>query len=46
MFGTKFHLETSTGKYIVIVTDETVATKLATDFVTGKSVDLFEKLEG
>lgn len=46
MFGTKFHLETSTGRYIVIVTDEAVATKLATDFVTGKSVDLFEKLEG
>lgn len=45
MFGTKFHLETSIGKYIVIVTDETVATKLATDFVTGKSIDLFEKLE-
>ena len=46
VFATKFDLATSVGKYIVIVKDEAIATKLATAFVTGKSVNLFEKLEG
>jgi hypothetical protein len=46
VFATKFGLATSVGKYVVIVNDEAIATKLATAFVTGKSVDLFEKLEG
>lgn len=46
VFATKFDLATSVGKYVVIVNDEAIATKLATAFVTGKSVDLFEKLEG
>nr|DAR02497.1 MAG TPA: hypothetical protein [Caudoviricetes sp.] len=45
MFATKFDLATSVGKYIVIVKDDVIATKLATAFVTGKSIDLFEKLE-
>lgn len=46
VFATKFDLATSVGKYVVIVNDETIATKLATAFVTGQSVDLFEKIEG
>lgn len=46
VFATKFNLATSVGKYVVIVNDEAIATKLATAFVTGQSVDLFEKLEG
>lgn len=45
VFATKFGLATSVGKYVTIVNDEAIATKLATAFVTGKSVDLFEKLE-
>lgn len=46
IFATKFDLATSVGKYLVVVKDEAIATKLATAFVTGKSVDLFEKIEG
>ena len=46
VFATKFDLATSVGKYVVIVKDEAIATKLATAFVIGKSVDLFEKIEG
>lgn len=46
IFATNFDLATSVGKYLVIVKDEAIATKLATAFVTGKSVDLFEKIEG
>lgn len=45
VFATNFDLATSVGKYVVIVKDEAIATKLATAFVTGQSVDLFEKLE-
>lgn len=41
-----FHLETIIGKYNVIVKSEVVAVKLATAYVTGNSVNLFEKLEG
>lgn len=40
------HFETIIGKYNAMVKDEAIATKLATAFVTGKSIDLFEKLEG
>lgn len=40
------HFETIIGKYNAFVKDEAIATKLATAFVTGKSVDLFEKIEG
>ena len=46
MFANSFELETSIGKYAVILTDEAIATKMATAYVTGQSVDLFEKLEG
>lgn len=46
IFATKFDLATSVGKYLVVVKDEAIATKLATAFVTGQSVNLFEKLEG
>lgn len=46
IFATKFDLATSVGKYLVVVKDEAIATKLATAFVTGKSVNLFEKIEG
>lgn len=46
VFATSFDLETSIGKYVVVVLNEDIAVKLATAFVTGKSVDLFEKLEG
>ena len=45
-FATNFDLATSVGKYVVIVKDEAIATKLATAFVTGQSVNLFEKIEG
>nr|DAO83402.1 MAG TPA: hypothetical protein [Caudoviricetes sp.] len=45
-FATNFDLATSVGKYVVIVKDEAIATKLAIAFVTGQSVDLFEKIEG
>lgn len=45
IFATKFVIVTSVGEYVVIVKDEAIATKLATAFVTGRSVDLFEKLE-
>lgn len=45
-FATNFDLATSVGKYLVVVKDEAIATKLATAFVTGKSVNLFEKMEG
>ena len=45
VFATSFDLETSIGKYVVVVLNEDIAVKLATAFVTGKSVDLFEKLE-
>lgn len=40
------HFETIIGKYNAMVKDETISAKLATAYVTGKSVDLFEKLEG
>lgn len=40
------HFETIIGKYNAMVKDEAIAVKLATAFVTGKSVDLFEKIEG
>lgn len=46
IFATRFDLATSVGKYVVIVKDEAIATKLATAFITGISVDLFEKIEG
>lgn len=46
IFATKFDLATSVGKYLVVVKDEAIATKLATAFVTGQSVNLFEKVEG
>lgn len=46
IFATKFDLATSVGKYLVVVKDEAIATKLATAFVTGQSVNLFEKIEG
>ena len=46
VFATSFDLETSIGKYVVVVLNEDIAVKLVTAFVTGKSVDLFEKLEG
>jgi len=45
VFATSFDLETSVGKYVAVVINETVALKMANAFVTGKSVDLFEKLE-
>lgn len=41
-----FHFETIIGKHNAIVKSEVAAVKLATALVTGKSVDLFEKLEG
>lgn len=44
IFATKFVIATSVGEYVVIVKDEAIATKLATAFVTGRSIDLFEKL--
>jgi hypothetical protein len=40
------HFETIIGKYNAMVKDEAISAKLATAYVTGKSVDLFEKLEG
>ena len=40
------HFETVIGKYNAMVKDEAIAIKLATAFVTGHSVDLFEKIEG
>lgn len=40
------HFETIIGKYNAMVKDEAIAVKLATAYVTGQSVDLFEKLEG
>lgn len=46
VYANDFHLETIIGKYKAIVKSEVVAVKLATALVTGKSVDLFEKLEG
>ena len=46
IFATKFDLATSVGKYLVVVKDEDIAVKLATAFVTGQSVNLFEKIEG
>lgn len=39
------HFETIIGKYNAMVKDEAIAVKLATAYVTGKSVDLFEKIE-
>lgn len=40
------HFETIIGKYNAMVKDEAISAKLAIAYVTGKSVDLFEKLEG
>ena len=40
------HFETVIGKYNAMVKSEVISAKLATAYVTGKSVDLFEKLEG
>jgi len=40
------HFEMIIGKYNAMVKDEAIAVKLATAYVTGKSVDLFEKIEG
>lgn len=39
------HFETIIGKYNAMVKDEAISAKLAIAFVTGKSVDLFEKIE-
>lgn len=39
------HFETIIGKYNAMVKDEAIAVKLATAYVTGKSVDIFEKIE-
>lgn len=38
------HFETVIGKYNAMVKSEVISAKLATAYVTGKSVDLFEKL--
>lgn len=39
------HFETIIGKYNAMVKDDAISAMLATAYVTGKSVDLFEKLE-
>lgn len=46
VYANDVHFETIIGKYNAMVKDETIAVKLATAFVTGQSVDLFEKIEG
>lgn len=40
------HFETIIGKYNAMVKDDAISATLAIAYVTGKSVDLFEKLEG
>lgn len=40
------HFETIIGKYNAMVKDDAISATLATAFVTGRSVDLFEKIEG
>lgn len=45
VYANDVHFETIIGKYNAMVKDEAIAVKLATAFVTGHSVDLFEKLE-
>lgn len=40
------HFETIIGKYKAMVKDDAISATLAIAYVTGKSVDLFEKLEG